>query len=77
MIRSRKDELDKSITFHQVIMLALFGAFVSLASFIYQNEETMSNVVFFVLCALCLILVLMVAALYLLILKKIRELRDL
>lgn len=70
MIMSRKDELDKSITFHQVIMLALFGAFVSLASFVYQNEETMSNVVFFVLCALCLILVLMVAALCLLILKK-------
>lgn len=46
MIMSRKDELDKSITFHQVIMLALFGAFVSLASFVYQNEETMSNVVF-------------------------------
>lgn len=74
---SRKDELDKSITFHQVIMLALFGAFVSLVSFVYQNEETMSNIVFFILCALCLILVFTIAALYLLILKKIRELRDL
>lgn len=54
MMMSRKDEPDKSITFHQVIMLALFGAFVSLASFVYQNEETMSNVVFF--CFMCALL---------------------
>ena len=74
---SKKDKIDKSIAFHQAIMLALYVTFIGLVGYIYEKFDGLglSSLVFLV--SIAFFLGAMIVILYFMILKKLNELEDL
>ena len=74
---SKKDKIDKSIAFHQAIMLALYATFIGLVGYIYEKFDGLglSSLVFLV--SIAFFLGAMIVILYFMILRKINELEDL
>ncbi len=73
----KKDRIDKSIAFHQAIMLALYATFVGLVGYIYENSNKMSALTFWGLVGGCIAFIFIIVILYFIILRKINELEDL
>ena len=73
---SKKDKIDKSIAFHQAIMLALYATFIGLVGYIYEkfNGLGLSSLVFLV--SIAFFLVVMMIVIYF-ILQKINKMEDL
>lgn len=74
---SKKDKIDKSIAFHQAIMLTLYATFIGLVGYIYENADKMSTLTFWGLLVGCIAFILIIIILYFIILRKINELEDL
>lgn len=72
---SKKDKIDKSIAFHQAIMLALYATFIGLVGYIYEKFDGLglSSLVFLV--SIAFFLVVMMIVIYF-ILQKINKMRD-
>ena len=73
---SKKDKIDKSIAFHQAIMLALYATFIGLVGYIYERFDGLglSSLVFLV--SIAFLLVVMMIVIYF-ILQKINKMEDL
>ena len=73
---SKKDKIDKSIAFHQAIMLALYVTFIGLVGYIYEKFDGLglSSLVFLV--SIAFFLVVMMIVIYF-ILQKINKMEDL
>ncbi|MDE7196056.1 MAG: hypothetical protein K2N69_03425 [Helicobacter sp.] len=73
---SKKDKIDKSIAFHQAIMLALYATFIGLVGYIYEKFDVLglSSLVFLV--SIAFFLVVMMIVIYF-ILQKINKMEDL
>ena len=73
---SKKDKIDKSIAFHQAIMLALYATFIGLVGYIYERFDGLglSSLVFLV--SIAFFLVVMMIVIYF-ILQKINKMEDL
>lgn len=73
---SKKDKIDKSIAFHQAIMLALYATFIGLVGYIYEKFDGLglSSLVFLV--SIAFFLVVMMIVIYF-ILQKINKMEDL
>ena len=73
---SKKDKIDKSIAFHQAIMLALYATFIGLVGYIYEKFDGLglSSLVFLV--SIAFFLVVMMIVVYF-ILQKINKMEDL
>ncbi len=73
---SKKDKIDKSIAFHQAIMLALYATFIGLVGYIYEKFDGLglSSLVFLV--SIAFFLVVMMIVIYF-ILQKIHKMEDL
>ena len=75
-VMSKKDKIDKSIAFHQAIMLALYATFIGLVGYIYEKFDGLglSSLVFLV--SIAFFLVVMMIVIYF-ILQKINKMEDL
>ena len=73
---SKNDKIDKSIAFHQAIMLALYATFIGLVGYIYERFDGLglSSLVFLV--SIAFFLVVMMIVIYF-ILQKINKMEDL
>lgn len=73
---SKKDKIDKSIAFHQAIMLALYATFIGLVGYIYEKFDGLglSSLVFLV--SIAFFLVVMMIVIYF-ILQKINKMENL
>ena len=73
---SKKDKIDKSIAFHQAIMLALYATFIGLVGYIYEKFDGLglSSLVFLV--SIAFFLGAMIVIVYF-ILQKINKMEDL